>query len=154
MFFLTNFDSTGLKYWSNQLVHTGHQASVLRDPGMFPLNLLLVNFDTISSNCPWKQRYGLILKVQLSKKASMTNKKACSAFTREYTSLGNTWLLNMSQSSLIPKTLSPDLLQKACFTLLLSELDSPEWYWEFSLQVPLDSYNSALRISSLTQRIC
>ena len=71
-----------------------------------------------------------------------------------YTSLGSTWLLNMSQSSLIPKTLSPDLLQKACVTLLLSELDSPEWYWEFSLQVPLDSYNSALRISSLTQRIC
>ena len=46
MFFLTNFDSTGLKYWSNQLVHTGHQASVLRDPGMLPLNPLLVNFRT------------------------------------------------------------------------------------------------------------
>ena len=37
MFFFTNFDST--KYWSNQLVHTGHQANVLRDPGCCLLTL-------------------------------------------------------------------------------------------------------------------
>ena len=36
-FFFTNFDST--KYWSNQLVHTGHQANVLRDPGCCLLTL-------------------------------------------------------------------------------------------------------------------
>ena len=36
-FFFTNFDST--KYWSNQLVHTGHQANVSRDPGCCLLTL-------------------------------------------------------------------------------------------------------------------
>jgi len=36
---------------------------------------------TTSSNYSRKQRYGVILKVQLSEKASLTNKKACLAFS-------------------------------------------------------------------------
>ena len=34
----------------------------------------------MGSNCPRKQRHKVILKEQLSKKAPLTNKKACLAF--------------------------------------------------------------------------
>ena len=51
-FFSTNFHSTGLKYRSNQLVHTGHQANVLRGPGCRLLTCCWLIFEPSAQIAP------------------------------------------------------------------------------------------------------